>query len=154
MEHFPTNHIVKIGVVVKDIEKAVKYYEDLFDIEPPKIHLPKPRTAKPGEREPYTIYRGKKMETRCKTAVVKLEPIYLELIEPLDEPSPWKEFQDKHGQGVHYVAFVADGFEETETFMADKGISMIQKTEKGTQRYGYFDTEEQLGITLELKEMD
>ncbi len=154
MEHFPTNRIVKIGIVVKDIEKAVEYYQKIFDIQPPEIHFPKPRVAKPGEKEPYTIFRGKKTETRCKTAVVNLEPIYLELIEPLDEPSPWKEFQDEHGQGVHYVAFVADGFEDAEAFMEKQGMPLIQKTEKGTQRYGYFDTVKQLGVTLELKEMD
>jgi hypothetical protein len=38
--------------------------------------------------------------------------------------------------------------------MARKGMPIFHKTEKGTQRDGYFETAEQLGITLEYKEID
>jgi hypothetical protein len=155
MEKFPTNHIVKIGVVVKDIEKAAKVYAGLFDIPIPEIHYPKEHKQEPGGKVPGTIFRGKKEPARCITAVVKLEPIYIELIQPLDEPSPWNEFLQEKGPGVHYMAFESpSGFTEVEDLMAKKGMPIYHKTEKGAQRYGYFETAAQLGITLEFKEID
>ena len=155
MDKFPSTHIVKVGIVVKDIEKAAKKYTEIFNIPMPEIRQPKEWKKEPGGKEPGTIFRGKKELSRCITAVVKLEPIHIELIQPVDEPSPWNEFLKKKGQGVHYMAFEApSGFTEVESFMAGKGVPIYHKTEKGTQRYGYFETAEELGITVEFKEID
>jgi hypothetical protein len=155
MEKFPTNHIVKIGIVVKDIEQAVNYYAALFNIPVPEIHWPKEKKAEPGDKALSSVFRGKEELARCITANVKLEPIYIELIQPLEEPSPWTEFLQKKGPGVHYMAFEApNGFSEVEEFMAKQNMPIYHKTEKGTQRYGYFETADKLGITVEFKEID
>jgi hypothetical protein len=155
MNKFPAKRMVKIGIVVKDIEKAAKAYADIFDIPVPEIHQPKEHTPQPGGKVPGTVFRGQPRTARCITAVVKLEPIYIELIQPLDEPSPWKEFLETKGPGVHYMAFESpSGFTEVEALMAQKGMPIYHKTEKGTQRYGYFETADQLGITVEFKEID
>jgi hypothetical protein len=163
MEKFPSKRIVKIGIVVKDIERAAKKYAEIFNIPVPEIHQPKEWKQEPSEsagkepsgKEPGTVFRGKKEKSRCITAIVKLEPIYIELIQPLDEPSPWTEFLRKKGPGVHYMAFEApSGFTEVENFMAGNGMPIYHKTEKGTQRYGYFETADELGITVEFKEID
>ncbi|MFD0675889.1 MULTISPECIES: VOC family protein [unclassified Paenibacillus] len=152
MEKISTDQIVKIGIVVENIEEAVKHYAEIFNIEVPKVSVPKPDTQ-PDPRA-YTIFRGEKRKVRCKTAIVPLKPIYIELIEPLNEPSPWNEFKEAHGQGVHYVAMNIEGFEEHIQLMEHKGMPVIQKTEKGKERYAYFDTVQKLGVTLEFKEVD
>ncbi|GHU78909.1 lactoylglutathione lyase [Clostridia bacterium] len=153
MDHFPTRQIVKIGIVVDNLEKAVEYYTELFGLEKPKPHPPAPKAA--DGNKPYTVFRGQDGSAGCKAAVINLEPIYLELIEAMDGPSPWTEFKEKHGQGVQYIAFEAnEGFDKVEKLMADRGMPIYHKTEKGKQRYGYFDTYEKLGITLEFKEID
>ncbi|TDF98950.1 bleomycin resistance protein [Paenibacillus piri] len=153
MEHISTNQIVKIGVVVDNIEQAVKHYAELFQIEPPVIRIPKSDVpVQIPEDGAYTWYRGEYRNVRCKTAVIPLEPIYIELIEPFDEPSPWNEFKERHGQGVHYVAFHVEGFQEHIDLLENKGMGLIQKTEKGHERYAYFDTASKLGVTLEFKE--
>ena len=155
MDKFPSNHIVKIGIVVNDLEAAVKAYAKLFNIPEPEIHLPTTHVKVEGGREPGSIYRGQEVSGKCKTAMIPLEPIYIELIEALDEPSPWTEFKQKYGQGVHYMAFeAASGFSDVENLMAAQGMPIYHKTEKGKQRYGYFDTEDTLGITVEFKEID
>ncbi len=155
MDKISTNRMVKIGIIVDDIEKAVEYYADLFNIPKPEVKTPKPKNTMPVEgNKPYTWYRGEYRTARCKTAVVGIEPIYIELIEPLDEPSPWTEFKEKHGQGVHYMAFNIDDFKGHEELMEKKGMPIYHKTEKGKERYGYFETASKLGITLEFKEID
>ena len=35
--------------------------------------------------------------------------LQLELIQPNEEPSTWREFLDKHGEGVHHLAFNVNG---------------------------------------------
>jgi hypothetical protein len=156
MDKFPSSHIVKIGIVVRDIEKAVKAYADLFDIPAPEIKQARTDfTPKPGEKTPHTVFRGKEGRDRIKTARVLIEPIYIELIEPVDDFGPWHEFLQTRGPGVFMMATEAkSGFAEVERFMAAKGMPMFHKTEKGSQRYGYFETADKLGITLEFKELD
>jgi hypothetical protein len=153
IEKISTNKIVKIGIVVPDIEKAAKHYAEVFNIDVPEIRIPK--TDAPVDPRAYTVFKGERKEhVRCKTAIVPLEPIYIELIEPFDQPSPWSEFLDAHGQGVHYLAFNIEGFEEHVEFMNRNDMPVIQKTEKGHERYAYFDTVEKLGVTIEVKEVD
>jgi hypothetical protein len=161
MDKFPTNHIVKIGIVVRDIEKAAQAYADLFDIPVPEIRPARPagplptEPAVPGGKVPYTVFRGKKGMDRIRIAKIMLEPIYIELIQPADDFGPWHEFLEKKGPGVFFMSSEAPGgFAGLEELMARKGMPLFHKTEKGTQRYGYFETAEQLGITLEFKEID
>jgi len=161
MDKFPTKRIVKIGIVVKDIEKTVKEYADLFGIPVPQVRPARPAGPPltepeiPGAKVPGTVFRGIKGMDRIKTAVIPLEPIYIELAQPVDDFGPWHEFLEKHGQGPFWMATEAPGgFNEVEEMMARKGMPIFHKAEKGTQRYGYFETWEQLGIALEFKEID
>jgi hypothetical protein len=159
MDKFPTNRIVKIGIVVEDIEKAVKAYADLFDIPLPEIRPPKPAGSPPAEPpepgRPGTVFRGKPGTDRIKTAVIKLNPVYLELAQPVDDFGPWHEWLKKRGPGVYWIATEGSGgFSDVEEMMARKGMPIFHKTEKGAQRYGYFETADLLGVTLEFKELD
>jgi hypothetical protein len=161
MEKFPTNSIVKIGIVVRDIEKTVKAYADLFDVKVSEIRQAKPagplptEPLVPGGKVPSTVFRGKKGMDRIKTATISMEPIYIELAQPVDDFGPWHEWLEKNGPGVYWIATEApSGFGEVEELMARKGMPIYHRTEKGAQRYGYFETAEQLGVTLEFKEID
>ena len=153
MEKISTDKIVKIGIVVKDIEKAASHYAEVFNIELPEIRIPD-IDALP-DPNAYTWYNGEQKEhVRCKTAIIPIKPIYIELIEPFEEPSPWNEFLNNHGPGVHYLALNIEGFEEHVNFMEKNNMPVIQKTEKGHERYAYFDTQPKLGVTIEFKEVD
>lgn len=158
MKKFPTKKIVKIGIVVNNLEEAMKEYGELFDIEAPQVNVPVKYAQQEEGTELCTIFRGKKEIGRtsgCRVAMIYVEPIYIELIEAPNEPSPWTEFKEKHGQGVHYMAFEATGgFEEVEKLMENRGMPIYHKVERGIQRYGYFETEKKLGITIEYKEIN
>jgi hypothetical protein len=157
MDNFPTNRIVKIGVVVKNLEAAIKAYCAIFKVDPPEILVPKDENKQSSDgKELGPVFRGKRELSRCRVACINLTPIYIELIEPYDEPSPWQEFKEKHDQGVHYVAFEhsGGGFEETEKLMARYDMPIYFKVERGNSRYGYFDSAEKLGVSLELKVFD
>jgi len=152
VDKISTNRVVKIGIVVDDIEKAARYYADLFNVDMPVIKTPDPN-AKPDPAR-YKWYKGEYRNFRIRTAVVNLEPVFIELVEPIDEGSPWSEFKNQHGQGVQFMTFYIDGFQEHINYMQEKGMPALLKEEKGKERYAYFDTAAKLGVTVEFKEID
>jgi hypothetical protein len=76
------------------------------------------------------------------------------MIEPIDGPSTWKDQLDAHGESIHHIAFEIQGMHETFTYLADKGIPLVQRGEYSGGRYAYMDSLSQLGAVLELLEND
>ncbi len=80
--------------------------------------------------------------------------LQLELIEPDEHPSTWREYLDQHGEGPHHIVFVVDDLKEKVTVMEDKGMTLQQKGEYPGGRYAYMDTLKDLKIITELLEND
>ncbi|MFP4660797.1 MAG: VOC family protein [Halanaerobiales bacterium] len=142
------NVLVQVGVIVEDIEKIAKNYADLFGMEVPEVMMTDPL------EKAETKYRGEDTEARAKLAFFDMGSLQLELIEPTDEPSTWKEFLDEHGQGIHHVALQIKGMQETVDLMKSKGMTLVQKGEYTGGRYAYIDAVPQLGMIVELLEND
>ncbi|MFP4016613.1 MAG: VOC family protein [Halanaerobiales bacterium] len=142
------NVLVQVGVIVEDIEKIAKNYADLFGMEVPEVMMTDPL------EKAETKYRGEDTEARAKLAFFDMGSLQLELIEPTDEPSTWKEFLDEHGQGIHHVALQIKGMQETIDLMESKGMTLVQKGEYTGGRYSYIDAVPQLGMIVELLEND
>ena len=152
MDNTGRNTIVKIGIVVNDIEKAAEHYNRIFDLkEKAVVRYPDPN-KKPMEGA-YKRFHGESVNPKLKCCIVNLEPIYLEVIEPADnEPSPWKEYLEKHGPGVCFLSFYINGFEQQIDFMEMGGYPATFIEDKIFERYAYFDTQEKIGVTIEMKE--
>jgi len=141
-------HIKQIGIIVRDIEKKVATYAECFGFEKPSIHLTDARdTAR-------TEYRGKPSDARAKLAFFEFPNIEVELIEPDDQDSTWKEYLDKNGEGIHHIAFVINGMERVVSNLQKSEMSLVQKGEYIGGRYAYMDGKDPLGIILELLEND
>ncbi|ANA81116.1 bleomycin resistance protein [Paenibacillus glucanolyticus] len=153
MNHMENNHLLKMGIVVHDIEAAARHYCELFGMEMPPISIPDPHAAPEPTEDSYTWQRGELRPTRTKMCVLKMGPMVLELLEPYDEPSPWNEYKQSRGQGVHFVMFTVNGFNQHIDFLEGKGYPLNHKGEYGAGRYGYFDSEDKLGVTLGLQEL-
>jgi len=147
------NTLAKIGLVVKDIDVASKNFSELFGIEMPKIILPSEEYTQDPTGETYTMFRGEHVPARVKIANIQMGPVTLELLEPIDEASPYTEFKEKHGQGVQFITFTINGFEQHIGFVEDKGIPLVHKGEYGAGRYCFFDAVPQLGVMLGLQEL-
>jgi catechol 2,3-dioxygenase-like lactoylglutathione lyase family enzyme len=141
-----TNTICQIGLVVRDIEQTAKAYADLFGMDMPGIITTDP------EEIARTRFRGAPTQARAKLAFFKMGDVSLELIEPVGEPSTWKEFLDEHGEGVHHIALRIDGMERVLTFMEGEGISAIQRGDYTGGRYAYVDSAPSLAVIIELLE--
>jgi len=154
MEKLNSSTIVKLGIVTDDIEDTVARYARLFNLKKePVIHVPDPNapvTKVPGT---YKRYHGEEYTIRLKSALIELEPIYLEILEPYDDtPSPWLDHLRKFGTSVCFMSFYVNGFRHEIDLMGKEGYPVLFEEEKGYERYAYFETLEKLGIMIEFKE--
>ena len=138
--------VTQIGLVVRDIEKTTRAFADVLGVPMPLVSITDPR------EKAHTEYRGQPSEARAKLSFFKLGQVSLELIEPLGGPSTWQEFLDTHGEGVHHIAFDIKGMDEKITYLASKGVPLIQRGDYTGGCYAYTDGEPRLVVILELLE--
>ena len=117
----------QVGFIVKDIEEASARFAKLFGCEVPPAQLC-------GNYEvAQTIYKGQPApKAKSKLAFFDLVPgVQLELIEPNEEPSTWREYLDAKGEGIHHVAFNVTGMEQVIKECEAEGMTLVQ--------YGKYD---------------
>jgi 4-hydroxyphenylpyruvate dioxygenase-like putative hemolysin len=116
------------------------------------VAVPKVIITDPAEKA-HTRYRGQPTQGRAKLAFFQLgSQVSLELIEPVGGPSTWQEHLDKHGEGMHHIAFRVKGMDEVIGKLEVQGISLIQRGDYTGGRYAYLDATEKLKVVLELLE--
>lgn len=138
--------LAQIAIVVKDIVASSKRYAEVLGLPVPEII-----TTNPGQ-DVHQTYNGVPSNAQAKLAFFQLGQVQLELIEPMGGESTWQEILDRKGEGFHHIAFWVEGMQKSVDFLKSKGISMVQRGDMGEGQYAYFDTEDSLGITLELLE--
>jgi hypothetical protein len=141
--------VTQVAIVVNDIEKTSQAYADFFGIE-------KPSWSWTGTREEaQTEYKGQPSDARAKLAFIKVgDTLTLELIEPDDQPSTWRDDLNKNGEGVHHIAFNIKGMKEIVAKLEKNGMPLVQKGEYTGGRYAYINANEPLKTVLELLEND
>ncbi len=146
MDKLDSTIIWQVALVVRDIEKTAGNYAELFGVAMPEI------IYGGSYEETHVEYKGKPVKAEYKMAFIKMGLLQLELIEPNDEPSAWRDFLDNHGQGVHHVAIHVGDVCQTLDFLKSKGVRLLQKGEFSGGSYHYADTYSKLGMVLELSE--
>lgn len=143
-----TSMITQIGLLVNDIEATSQAYADFFGVEKPSWSWTD--TVDKAQTE----YKGESSEARAKLAFFNMGSVQLELIEPDQHPSTWRDHLNKYGEGPHHIAFVVDGMKEKVALMEKNGMKLVQKGEYTGGRYAYLDTFHPLKVMLELLEND
>ena len=133
----------QLGFVYKDIEKQAKIFETLFNI---------PKFAILPENTEIVKYRGKDVEMTNKIAISRQFNTQIELIQHVSGESIYKEFLDKGREGLHHISFYVENIEAYIEFFKNQGLEVISSGSVGKQVYTYFDTEETLGMILEVQE--
>ncbi|MBQ7372008.1 MAG: VOC family protein [Blautia sp.] len=143
------DQMIQIAFVVKDIEAVAKNWSEIFGIPMPEIHT----ISSPEECQIY--YRGKKSDSYAKIAVIEVGNLAIELTEPDEADTSWKEFLETHnGNGIHHLGFSVGSDQRR-----DEVIRMLENRGVGVRHYGYYpggsytfvDSEEQLGVILNIK---
>ena len=103
-------YIEHIGIAVKNLEKAISYYENILGL------------------KCYSVEEIK--DQKVKTAFFKIGQTKIELLESIDPAGPIGKFIEKRGEGVHHIAFSVKNLPERLKEVADKGIQLIDETPK------------------------
>ena len=134
--------VCQVGVVVKDIDKAVNYYSSVFGIGPFRFV----------ERhyEGVTIRDRNDASYSVRVATAPMGQVDFELIQVTEGESIHLEFLEKRGEGLEHLGFrVPDLDAEIERFKKC-GIDVLQSVRRPGGGYAYMDTEKIGGIIFEL----
>lgn len=135
---------MQIGIVVPDIEAAVRSYRDLYGIGGWQV------MEVGAENAEDVRLHGRPVEWRSKIAVTMVGTVMWELIQPLDENDLFGRFLAERGGGVHHIAVGTPDFRGV--VAADRargGRSILSGTFSGVEVH-YLDTEPELGVILEV----
>ena len=144
-----TTVVTQVAILVHDIEKTAQVYADFLGVPKPNIQI-----TDPIEKSKAT-YKGKPTPARTKLAFFKVGPsLELELIQPDNEPSTWRDDLNRKGEGVHHIAFQIKGMKEKVSALEQEKIRLLQSGEYTGGRYAYMDSTRDLKVILELLEND
>lgn len=140
--------LTHIGVVVRDVEEAARYYSDVFGLGPFRFAPLAPGTY---------WYRGKPAPVTLKMALAETGTHEFELIEYVAGDGPWKAFIDEKGEGIQHLAYTVDDAEYDAwlAHLSSKGIGLLWSAEArveglGHVRAAYLDSAAIGGIIIEL----
>lgn len=100
-------HIEHIGIAVKNLEEAIKYYEDILNLK---------------------CYRIEEvLDQKVKTAFFMVGQTKLELLESTDPGGPIGKFIEKKGEGIHHLAFAVNDLPSALSQTKLKGVKLIDE---------------------------
>ncbi len=83
------NHIDHVGVAVKDIDEALRFFQEVF--------------GAPAAEIQYLPDQG------VRATLIAVGQTRLELLEPLSDDSPVGRFIERRGEGLHHLALNVSG---------------------------------------------
>lgn len=106
------NKIDHIGIAVKSIEEALKFYENILGLKSAGIEVV--------------------AEQKVRVAFLPTGDSEVELLEATSEDSPVARFIERNGEGIQHIAYRVDNVEAAISEMKAKGVRMIDEI----PRYG------------------
>lgn len=98
--------VIELSVVVRDLEAAVKRFEDLFGL---KVHS-----------------RSQSEEFGFKNAILPLGKGHIELMQPTDPTKAVARYLERHGEGVYLVGFDVEDVPAAAEKLRQKGVRLTQ----------------------------
>ncbi len=101
------SYIDHVGVAVKDINAALKFFQEVFGAPPAEIEsLP---------------------EQGVRATLIQVGQTRLELLEPLSDDSPVGRFVERRGEGLHHLALNVPGLAETLIKLEELGVDLVDR---------------------------
>ncbi len=128
-------NIEHIGIAVKNLNDAIKYYEDILGI------------------KCYSVEEVK--DQKVKAAFFKIGQTKIELLESTETDAPIGKFIEKRGEGVHHIAFTVKDISGTLQELQSKDIRLIdEKPRKGAENLdiAFLHPKSTFGVLTELCE--
>ena len=130
-------HIDHIGIAVKSIEQAGKFYTDMLGLRIADI-----------ENVP---------DQRVNVAFLPITDSEVELLESTEPDGPVAKYIDSRGEGVQHIAFRVENIEEALEELKEKGVRLIdEKPRKGAGGawIAFIHPKETNGVLVEICERE
>ena len=135
------NRLHHISIVVRDAEKTQKYYESIgigpwVDYPPMKEYV---NINVPDENGFYNL------KIKC----VQIGPLQLQLVEPGEGDSLYKDHLEKKGEGVFHIGFEVNDISATDPKIEAMGLNVLSSgRRKNGSGFSYLDTASEAGVVL------
>lgn len=139
--------LLQIGIVVRDVDAAVRQFEENYGIGPWRIDF--------FDRETFKGLKidGEVATIQNKCAFCSAFGMEFELIEPITD-SVFKQWLEAHGPGIHHLAVVPrDGFDAAlarHKALTGKDAWLRGQDDTVGMDFAYLDLTDQLGFMLEM----
>jgi methylmalonyl-CoA/ethylmalonyl-CoA epimerase len=137
-----------VGVVVKDINKAISYLESL-GIGP----FSGPNGSKTFSVAFQGELHGRPAAWKTTISNAKMGDVELELLEPTEGNQALKESLDKTGEGLHHIGFVTNDLAKEITALKKSGVDIWTMGRAEGGPFIYSDPTPVGGIALEFREI-
>jgi len=124
-----------IGIAVRDLEEALKFYTDILGLTCTGTEVVE--------------------EQKVKVAFLPCGDSELELLESTSPDGPIARFIEKNGEGIQHIALRVDNIEQALAELKEKGIRLIDEKPRygaGGARIAFLHPKATNGVLLELSE--
>jgi len=130
-------HIDHIGVAVKSLDEAGRFYTDVLGLE---------------IKEVETV-----ADQKVKVAFIPITDSEVELLESTEPDGPVARHIDSRGEGIQHIAFCVENIEQALEEMKAKGIRLIDQKPRvgaGGAKIAFIHPKETHGVLVEICERD
>lgn len=123
-----------IGIAVRDVNEASKFYQDVFGCKISKvIDVP---------------------DRKLKIAFTDISGVKLEFLMPTDSDSVLAKFIDKRGEGIHHICFEVEDVIKAAAESKQMGLELVGEPRMGAEgkRIVFINPKSTHGVLIELKE--
>jgi methylmalonyl-CoA/ethylmalonyl-CoA epimerase len=144
-EETPFSQLHHIAIVVKNLDRAVEYFSSLgigpFQDYPPmrdyvRVNVP--------DKEAFYALTIKQTQ---------IGPVALQLIQPGEGKTIYKDFLEREGEGVFHLGFVVDDVDREEAKLRAHGLRVLSSGRRADgSGFTYFDTGDKAGVVLLIRQ--
>ena len=130
-------NIDHIGIAVKSIEQAGKFYTDVLG-----LHIEDIETV---------------AEQKVNVAFIPITDSEVELLESVEPDGPVAKYIEKRGEGIQHIAFRVDDINRSLAELKEKGVRLIDETPRhgaGGAKIAFIHPKETNGVLVEICERD
>ncbi|MFI7324991.1 VOC family protein [Streptomyces rubiginosohelvolus] len=122
-----------VGIVVSDLDNALADYERRWGVKADRLTDLDFHDA---------LLHGEPVSSSARYGFINTGASQIELIQPLSGRSPYTEFLQSNGEGVHHLAYVVDSVDEHLSTLREVGENVrviFDATAAGQARFVYLD---------------
>lgn len=130
-------HIDHIGIAVKEIEQAGKFYTDILGLKIEDIE--------------------NVADQKVNVAFIPITDSEVELLESTEPDGPVAKYINARGEGVQHIAFRVEDIDKALEELKEKGVRLIDQTPRkgaGGARIAFIHPKETNGVLVEICERD